>query len=223
MVKRLRSIGSRLANATSAAPLLIALLAGCRKDAPTPEKPAAPAPVPASSSASAPPTSTAPAPAGGSTRVVRVTLASLRAAVTLPAGWDVLASQSDESAGLVAFGPSNDNGASVFLDGTVTTRVPASAPLATRESLAHDACAKPAVCTALATETLPGGFLVSVRMPKSVFVESWRAFAPTRAVRCGFEAAPAGSGAWLDDAAAVARARKLGEEICRSVSTDEGP
>jgi hypothetical protein len=193
------------------------MLAGCRRESVTLEK----APVITPVATPVPAARTAPGEPSA-THVVKTRLATLRVEVTLPIGWEVLAIRSDENGGLVAFGPHDDSGASVFLDGSLPTHVPASAPLATRESLAHDACAKPAVCTALATETLPGGFLVSLLLPNAVFVESWRTLTPNRAVRCGFEASPPGGGAFLNDETAVARARKLGEAICRSVTNDDG-
>jgi hypothetical protein len=74
----------------------------------------------------------------------------------------------------------------------------------------------------LASETVPGGYLVSVRMPNAVVVESWRAGPLGRAVHCGFEASalkvPTTHGAsWLDDPDAVARAQGRGKNICGSV------
>lgn len=154
---------------------------------------------------------------------LRTTLARLPVDVALPTGWRILARQSDEGEGLVAFGPDEESGetATAFLDGSQIARVPATPSEATTEALARDVCAKPSACTVLAAETIAGGYLVSVRMPRAIVVESWHAAPLGRAVRCGFErsasdAAP-GAATWLDEPDAVARARSEGEDICRSV------
>jgi hypothetical protein len=155
--------------------------------------------------------------------VVRVTLAKLPVEVTLPRGWEVVARLSDEEQGLVAFAPSEDSqgSATAFLDGTLTERVPASSAQASSEIVDLYECAKPSVCTVLATEALPGGgFLASARTPRAVVVESWRAAPSGRAVRCGFEVAAVGTlqpRGWLDEPEGVARARTRGEDFCRSV------
>jgi hypothetical protein len=157
--------------------------------------------------------------------VVRVTLAKLPVEVALPKGWEVDARQSDEGQGLVAFSATeySDPATAIFLDGTLTVRVPATSAEARNKILDFDECAKPSSCPVLATEALPGGgFLVSARTSEKVVVESWRAAPSGRAVRCGFSvsAIPALRGHlanWLDDPDAVARARIRGEEVCRSV------
>jgi hypothetical protein len=213
------------------------LLSGCSREATHPDpavanavppssgEPSARAPSPGDPPASAnlsAPVASGSRPAPLTMHVVRTTLAKLPTEVALPSGWRILAGQSDEGAGLVAFGPDDDSGetATAFLDGSQVARVPASPSEATTEALERDACAKPSACTVLGTETVPGGYLVSVRMPRAIAVESWRTAPQGRAVRCGFERSAieaSGAASWLDDPGAVARARGEGEDICRSV------
>jgi hypothetical protein len=158
-----------------------------------------------------------------------LSLDGMRVSVALPAGWNILPDQSDEGAGLVAFAPrrsiggGDDQAASAFLDGTRTVRAPASLPEAAAEILRHDQCKDSARCTVLGREMLAGGdYLVSMKTPQSVQVQSWRAGPRGRAVRCGAEvsapAGPAGTKTWLEDGAAVERARASVEVICRSVT-----
>jgi hypothetical protein len=217
--------------------LVSQLLSGCSREATHPDRSvsnglaasAGEPPVSAASGDAPPASASAPAPAVGGARpapltmhVVRTTLAKMPAEVALPAGWRVLARQSDEGEGLVAFGPDDDSRetATAFLDGSQVARVPASPSEATTEALARDACAKPSACALLGAETIPGGYLVSVRMPRAIAVESWHAAPGGRALRCGFErsaldAAP-DAATWLDEPDAVAQARREGEDICRS-------
>jgi hypothetical protein len=195
--RRVRAVGP-------AAAIVSLLLPGCSREATHPD--------PAASGSRSVPVAM---------HVVRTTLAKLPVELTLPTGWRSLVSQSDEGEGLVAFGPDEDSRetATAFLDGSQGARVPASASEATTEALARDACANPSACTVLGAETVPGGYLVSVRMPRAIVVESWRAAPQGRAVRCGFERsaldAPPDAATWLDESAA-ARARSEGEDICRS-------
>ncbi len=173
----------------------------------------------AAADVSAPPSAPPPALASPT----RVALAGLPVEVALPPGWGLLANQSDEGEGLAAFGPAEDDArttSTAFLDGSQMARVPSSIAQATGEALARDACAKPADCVVLASEAIPGGYLVSLRTPQAVVVESWRSASGDRALRCGFEASalhgPAHGSSWLDDPEAVARARARGESVCRS-------
>ena len=200
--------------------VLLSAAACSRRDAPAPA-----AGNSLTQGASPPGPVASPAPSGGagprSAHVVTMTLAKLPVEVALPSGWSVLEAQSDRETGLVALGSTEADGASAFLDGSQIVRVPASAGEATAAALARDACAKPSDCSVLGTEALPGGFLVSLRTPHAVAVESWRAGPPDHALRCGFEVSDLDSrtgrpSTWLYDPDAVARARKQGEELCRS-------
>jgi hypothetical protein len=188
----------------------LVVLGGCSRDGGA----APPAPAPIASAPSA-------APAHHS---VEVTLVGLKLDVTLPGGWDTVENQYDPARGTAVFEPDDDSGekGTSFVDASKDARVPESAAKALAEATARDGCAGPGGCAVLANEAIPGGYLVSVRETKAVFVESWRAIAPGRALRCGFElsqivVATLRGGTWLDDAAAVARAQKEGEDLCRSV------
>ncbi len=163
-------------------------------------------------------------PPPGPPHPAETVLAKFAIELELPHGWELVAKQSDETVGLVAFAPdvSSPEPGSAFLDGSLSARVPASLEEAAAEALQSDDCKKPAECVVLAKETLAGGFLVSLRTPQAVSVESWLALAPEHAVRCGFEMAAlhapiVGGATWLDDPLSVARARGEGEAICRSV------
>jgi hypothetical protein len=200
--RRVRGVGLAVA-------IVSLLLPGCRREAMHPD----PAAVPATSGSR---------PVSLAIHVVRTTLAKMPVEVALPTGWRIVVSQSDEGEGLVAFGPDEDSreSATAFLDGSQVARVPVSPSKATAEAFARDACERSSACTVLGAETLPGGYLVSVRMPRAVAVESWRVGPEGRVVRCGFERSvldTAADGAtWLDEPEAVAVARREGEDICRS-------
>lgn len=183
-------------------------LAGCSRDGGAPPSP---------SSAAVP--SAAP-----SHHTALVTLVGLKLEVTLPAGWETVQNQYDPSRGTAVFEPNDDSGekGTSFVDASNDTHVPESAAKALAEVMARSECSTPGDCTLLASEVIPDGYRVSVREPKGVIVESWRAVAPKRALRCGFRlyeiaAATLHGGTWLEDPAAVGRARKEGEDICGSV------
>jgi hypothetical protein len=195
------------------AALLVA--AGCDRGAPP--APAGPAPTAAPSTAAP---NAAPAH-----HTVAVTLRGLKIEVTIPGGWETVQNQYDPSGGTAVFEPNDDSGekGTSFVDASKDAHVPESAAKALAEVTARDGCSGPGGCTVLANEAVPGGgYLVSVREAKGVFVESWRTVASGRALRCGFElseivVATLHGGTWLDDATAVGRARKEGEDLCRSV------
>jgi hypothetical protein len=163
--------------------------------------------------------------AGSAHHIAAVTLVGLKLEVTIPGGWETVQNQYDPNGGTAVFEPNDDSGerGTSFVDASKDARVPESAAKALAEVTARDGCSGPAGCTVLADEAVPGGgYLVSVREAKAVFVESWRTIAPGRALRCGFELseismATLHGGTWLDDPTAVGRARKEGEDICRSV------
>ena len=163
--------------------------------------------------------------------ITTVSLNGMPVGLVLPAGWKLLPAQSDEDAGMVAFSPDRpvlgvpEQQASAFLDGTREGAVvPASLASATEQVLAHDWCKSPAVCTVRDREALPGGgYLVSIKTPQSVFVESWLPAPNGRGVRCGGEVSALAAlhihpKTWLDDPTEVDRAGVTIEAICRSVT-----
>ncbi|HLK35389.1 MAG TPA: hypothetical protein VKU41_01470 [Polyangiaceae bacterium] len=205
--------------------LVVAWIAGaaCSRGDAAPKPAAGNAVVQSANSPAAGPTP----PLGGAgprpTRAITLTLAKLPVEVALPSGWSILEGQSDRETGLVALGPTADDpwAVTAFLDASQIVRVPPSAPEATAAALARDACAKPGDCTVLGSESIPGGYLVSLRTPHAVAVESWRTAPLDHALRCGFEASDfdprsGRASTWLYDPDAVARARRQGEELCRS-------
>jgi hypothetical protein len=172
----------------------------------------------------------AAAPSASSARAVaarnvaHATLAGVRVATTLPEGWKLLDAESDETTGLVAFGPDGATGAATtaFLDGSQVVRMPGSLAQAQAQALARHECPAPGDCSVLGAEALPGGgFLVTVRASQDLLVQAWRAVTADHPVRCGFDAPSRtmnGSPAsWLGDPNALARVRAEGEGICRSV------
>lgn len=163
-------------------------------------------------------------------RTTTISLDRMRVEIVLPVGWNLIPQQSDESSGLVAFAPDRrqqgivpEQASSVFLDGTREgAAMPGSLADAVAEAQAREQCNSPADCVVLGREGLPGGgYLVSIKTPQSVHVESWRMGPGNRAVRCGAEMSVAaevqpGGKTWLDDHSAVQRAQARVEAICRS-------
>jgi len=158
-----------------------------------------------------------------------LSLDGMRVTVALPAGWNILPEQSDEGAGLVAFAPhralqgGTELAFSAFLDGTRMVRTPSSLTEAVAETLRHDHCKNPALCNVLGRETLPeGGYLVSVKTPQSIQVQSWRPGPHGRAVRCGAEVAtlpsPPDTKPSPGDTVALEQFRPSIEGLCRSVT-----
>jgi hypothetical protein len=188
-------------------------LAGCNRDGG------------AGATTSTPPPSTVASGAPLPHHTTAVDLKGLNLEVSLPSGWDLVQWQYDPKGGVAVFEPAEDSGerGTSFLDASKDAFVPASAAKAIAEAMARGGlCSGPSPCAVLGSEPIPGGYLVSVRGTKSVFVGSWRTIASGRALRCGVElseiaAATLHGGTWLDDASAVARARKEGEDLCRSV------
>jgi hypothetical protein len=209
------------------AALALVVLCGCSREAPrsATTDPVAPPTVLASEDAAHTSPAAASAPILAARNVVHTTLAGVRVDATLPAGWMLVAGESDETVGLVAFAPDDASGAATtaFLDGSQVVRMPASLAQAQAQALARDECPGPHDCAVLGADALPdGGFLVTVRASKDFLVQAWRAVTADHPVRCGFDA-PArtrnGSRAsWLDDPTALARVRAEGEGICRSVA-----
>ncbi len=225
---RARSIVAPLVRAPHMIAGAALVLAGCSRDASTRE------PITADtaglSASTASPTASASsgdnaflpsaATRGEATHVVRATVAKLAIEIALPSGWQLLAAQSDMNEGLIAFGPDGPNAenATAFVDASLVVRVPASLADATTEARKRDVCAKPSACVVLGSETLPDGYLVSLRTPEAVAVESWLRGPADRAVRCGFEmSALHAPTPWLADPSAVAHARAEGESLCKSV------
>jgi hypothetical protein len=197
----------------AAAASLLAL-AGCNRDRG------------AGATGSAPPSAGSGAPdASVPHHTAAVDLSGLKLTLSLPGGWDRVLNPYDPNNGTAAvFEPALDSGerGTSFIDISKDVRVPGSAAKAVAEATARDACSGPSACAVLGSQEIPGGYLVSVRAPKDVFVEAWWTVAPGRALRCGFQlseivAATLHGGTWLDDPAAVARARQEGEELCQSV------
>ena len=163
------------------------------------------------------------------THTVAVSLGDTRAELVLPAGWQLLPDQSDESVGLVAFGIGPQRAGmpeqvpSAFLDGTSEGAVtPRSLSDAEKETLIGDRtrCKTPVDCTVLGREVLPGGgYLVTIKSPQAVFAQSWHP-SQRRSVRCGAEISAPSShspSTWINDPQAVKTARDTVEGICRSV------
>jgi hypothetical protein len=184
-------------------------LAGCHRDS--------------GASLSAPPPATVDSGAPLPHHTAAVDLKGLKLTVSLPDGWEKVEWQYDTERGAAVFEPGVDTGekGTSFLDASKDAHVPASARAAVAEVEGFDHCTAPPGCAVLGSEAIPGGYLVSVRGPRDVFVESWRTMAAGRALHCGFRltepaVATLHGGTWLDDAIAVARARKQGEDLCRS-------
>jgi hypothetical protein len=170
--------------------------------------------------------SSAPATAAVSSasRTLSATLAEQRLEVTVPAGWSIDHDESNEDEGVISLGPEGGEARggswneSAFLDGSLVTRVPASAAEGSALALARDECKHVSDCTVLTSEARSGSVLVTFRTPVSLIVEVWIATPPDRAVRCVYEAwARPHRRSVLDDAAALAAVRSVGEAYCRSV------
>ncbi|HSY22565.1 MAG TPA: hypothetical protein VK841_10650 [Polyangiaceae bacterium] len=209
------------------AALVLLVLCGCSREVPrlaTTDPVATPtAPVREDAGHASP--AAASAPILAARNVAHTTLAGVRVNTTLPEGWKLLAAESDEATGLVAFGPDDASGAATtaFLDGSQIARMPGSLAQAQAQALARHECPGPNDCSVLGAEALPGGgFLVTVRASQDLLVQSWRAVTADHPVRCGFDAPSRtknGSPAsWLGDPNALARVRAEGEGICRSVA-----
>lgn len=154
---------------------------------------------------------------------VTPTLARLAIAATIPNGWDMAQTPDEADAGAAVFLPGDDSGEKgvSFLDVAPDVRLPASMEQAVSEAKGRQECEGDSGCSVLGSEAAPGGYLVTLRTPKTVFVMSWRKIAPGRVLQCRFElsqivAATLHGGTWLDDPDAVARARREGEDLCRS-------
>jgi hypothetical protein len=153
------------------------------------------------------------------------TLAGLRLDVTVPAGWSIDRDQSNEDEGVIALGPDEGEAPrggswneTAYLDGSLVTTVPPSAAEASALALARDECKRVSDCTVLTSEARSGSVLVTFRTPVSLIVEAWAAAPPDRAFRCGYEAwARPDRRSELDDPAALAEVRSVGETLCRSV------
>jgi hypothetical protein len=187
-------------------------LASCRRDSGS------------SASRSGPPPAAVDSGAPLPHHTAAVDLKGLKLTVSLPDGWERVQWQYDTERGAAVFEPGVDTGerGTSFLDASKDAHVPASATAAVAEVEGYDRCSGPSECAVLGSETIPGGYLVVVRGPKEVYVESWRTMDAGRALHCGFRlwepaVATLHGGTWLDDAAAVARARKAGEDLCGSV------
>jgi hypothetical protein len=235
---------------TTARALVALALAGCSRESGPRESMAPIAMAPAASSAptasgapAASGTPTAPsgpaasspganaAPAAGADsppppHVVKTKLVTSPVQIELPSGWDLVANQSDEGTGLVAFAPganSKERGATAFLDGSLVARFPRSMLDAQNQAVDRDECRGPDGCAVLGKDAADGLFVVTVREPRALVVTAWRRLTSDQAVRCGFEMTglPATGRSKTvgvaDETPAVARARAEGEAICRSV------
>jgi len=150
-------------------------------------------------------------------------------AVTVPSGWEVKDGLNEaDHLGIVAFSPPThsletpEQQPSAFLDATSEAVIPATIEAATEGALGADDCHTSNGCVLLDRESFAGGgFLISVKSPTRVFVESWRPALNGRVVRCGAEVSGLSAvrmhpKSWLDDPNAVKGAQLLVTAICRS-------
>jgi hypothetical protein len=156
-------------------------------------------------------------------RKLTLTLAGQRVEASLPKRWRLLAHQSDESAGLVAFENEQstvERSESMFLDGSRAVWMPTSIDEARKRALSDDDCPSTGTCTELARSDAEDVRSVIVKKPTAVFVRVWRRAPGGRGIRCGAEAsalAALSPPAWLTDARETERAGREIETLCRSV------
>jgi hypothetical protein len=156
-------------------------------------------------------------------RKVTLNLAGQRIEASLPTRWRLLAQQSDESAGLVAFENEQstvERSESMFVDGSRAVWTPTSLDEARKRALSDDDCPSTGTCTELAFSDAEAVRSVIVKKPTAVFVRSWRRAPDGRGIRCGAEASALGAlspPTWLTDDRETERVGREIEALCRAV------